>query len=234
MKKRLLLIAFIMIILCSVLYKYQHNQEGLQANSNNVVALNQSKDPFKSKSDQEYNIIEEKLTLAKIYKNVNELKNNSDLIIEGKTKGTRTVIYQSVEVTISEVEVYEVYKTYDESITRGSIVCIGENGGVLSKEYLIKMYKEKFGAVPKDAEKVKPAKVVPNGIAPMEPGDHVIIFAINAPGLTNGKCYFVIGAYQGKYNVYYDKVEHQVPKDLEEQFEDKVNSKNKLINLIKK
>jgi len=223
-----------MIILCSVLYKYQHNQEGLQANSNNVVALNQSKDPFKRKNDQEYNIIEEKLTLAKIYKNVNELKNNSDLIIEGKTKGTRTVIYQSVEVTISEVEVYEVYKTDDESITKGSIVCIGENGGVLSKEYLIKMYKEKFGTVPKDAEKVKPAKVIPNGIAPMEPGDHVIIFATNAPELTKGKCYFVLGAYQGKYNVYNDKVEHQVPKDLEEQFKDKFNSKNELIKLIKK
>lgn len=41
MKKRLLLIASIMIILGSVLYKHEYKQDGLETNSKNVAALNQ-------------------------------------------------------------------------------------------------------------------------------------------------------------------------------------------------
>jgi len=65
----------------------------------------------------------------------------------------------------------------------------------------------------------------------MEQGDHIIIFANKS---AQDKCYYVTGVYQGKYLVYNDRVEHQVPSEEEARFENKVKTKKELIKLINK
>jgi len=211
----------------------QNNKSKLDNNIKNVATLSQNIEPIKNNENQDYEISTPSLSLAQKFEDIKSLENAADLIIEGKAKSTKTIMFQDVPLTISEIEVYEVYKTDDNTITKGSTICMGENGGILSKEYLIEEYKKKFGTEPKDAEKIKPVKVMPDGIAPMEPGDHVLMFAIKAPELKENKCYFVLGAYQGKYNISNDKVKHQVPEKLEAIFKDKVTTKKELIDKIK-
>lgn len=229
-KNFLITIVSLGILTASILNMNYIGADVFKNNIKNIQLL--SPNPQIPPSTEDYEIATPFITLAQKFKDIESLKKASDLIVEGKAKTTKTIIVHNNPITITELEVYEVYKTDDDSIKRGSTICMGENGGVLSNEYLIEHYKNKFGTEPKDAENIKPIKEAPDGILPMEVGDHVLIFAIKAPNLIEGVCYFVVGAYQGKFSISGDKVKHQVPDMVEAFFKDKVSTKKELIDKI--
>lgn len=229
-KNFLITIVSLGILTASMLNMNYIGADVFKNNIKNIQLL--SPNPQIPPSTEDYEIATPFITLGKKFQDIKTLKEESDLIVEGKAKTTKTIIYNTNPITITELEVYEVYKADDDGIKRGSTICMAENGGILSKEYLIEHYKNKFGTEPKDAENIKPIKEAPDGILPMEVGDHVLIFAIKASDLTEENCYFVLGAYQGKFNIYGDRVKHQVPDMVEAFFKDKVKTKKELIDKI--
>jgi len=88
----------------------------------------------------EYDIVDTKPHLIKDFNNIEELKQYSDMIIEGIVKSTRNVIYTQTPFTISQIEITEVYKS-DSNIIKGSSICVVESGGIMDKEFLYKKYK---------------------------------------------------------------------------------------------
>lgn len=231
MRKNFLITIVSLGILTTSLFNMDYTvADVFKNNIENIKLL--SPNPQIPPSTEDYEIATPFITLGKKFQDIKALKEESDLIVEGKAKTTKTIIVHNNPITITELEVYEVYKTDDDNIKKGSTICMGENGGILSKEYLIEHYKNKFGIEPKDAENIKPIKEAPDGILPMEVGDHVLIFAIKASDFTEGNCYFVVGAYQGKFSIYGDKVKHQVPDMVEAFFKDKVVTKKELIDKI--
>jgi len=171
--------------------------------------------------------------LAELYKNVKELKNASDIIIEGRVKKTENIIRDGLPFTVSEIEIYKIFKSNNETLKKGDIIHIIENGGIIDKETLIKSFKEKFPNKEIDEDKVKPVKETNDGIPQMTNGEHVIIFGAETYGIIEEPSYFVLGVYQGKFTVDGEKIKHQVPKDVETKFENKITIKNDLVDKIK-
>lgn len=182
-------------------------------------------------TNEEYNIVKGSLSLEKVYKNVSELKEDSDIIIEGIVEGTKSIVYLDSPRTISEVKVLDIYVNDNNLLSKYQTIKIVEIGGILDKEYMLKNYKDKFHNV--DQGKVKPAKAIIDGIPPMEQGQKVIIFARQGKGkMIEENYYAVVGVYQGKFLINDDNIIHTVPKDIEKQFEDKIKKKSDLITLI--
>lgn len=182
-------------------------------------------------NNEEYNIVKGSLSLEKVYKNVSELKEDSDIIIEGVVEGTKSIVYLDSPRTISEVKVLEIYVNDNNLLSKYQTIKIVEIGGILDKEYMLKNYKDKFHNI--DQGKVKPAKAIIDGISPMEQGQKVIIFARQGKGkMIEENYYAVVGIYQGKFLINDDNIINTVPKDIEKQFEDKIKKKSDLITLI--
>ncbi len=234
MKKISILIYTVIVVTIFVLYKPQEKQEMSEDNRKSAISVSQTIGYEKdSPNTQEYNIIEGHVLLDKIYRNIKELKDDSDLIIEGEVKNTKSLIYAQEPSTISEIKVYEVFKNIDDNIKTGSTICVIEIGGVMDKSFMLEELKMKFPNIFIDPNKIKPSKAILDGISPMEVGDHVVIFLRKPKVKINEKtCYSILGAYQGKFKIDNDDVRHQVPKDLEDKFEDKISSKKELIDLL--
>lgn len=182
-------------------------------------------------NNEEYNIVKGSLSLEKVYKNVSELKEDSDIIIEGVVEGTKSRVYLDSPRTISEVKVLDIYVNDNNLLSKYQTIKIAEIGGILDKEYMLKNYKDKFHNV--DQGKVKSAKAIIDGIPPMEQGQKVIIFARQGKGkMIEENYYAIVGVYQGKFLINDDNIIHTVPKDIEKQFEDKIKKKSDLITLI--
>ena len=182
----------------------------------------------------DYTIIDAKLTLEKLYTTISDLENDSDIIIEGIVRKNNYSMYFGIPITISRVEVLDIYKNNEAAISKGETVNILEGGGIMSKESVIKMFKDKFPDKPLDEEKIKPMKYTNDGIPTLEPEEHVLIFAqkYNGPA-TNLVCYSVLGAYQGKFKITNNEIIHLVPTDIQIQFKDKVKTKQELIDKLK-
>jgi len=231
MKRISIVITSAVLIFVSTAYNFQHKKE-FKDNTVYVASLGKVEPKVESNDKNlKYNIMNSHVRPVKYYKNIEELNSDSRIIIEGVVKSTESVYFNHLITTVSQVELYEVYKTNDSAVKKGETICIKETGGMLDKESLYKIYKDKFPDEEFDKEKFMPQKVVSNGIRTMEQGDHIIIFASKP---AQDKCYYVAGVYQGKYLVYNDRVEHQVPSEEEARFKNKVKTKEELINLMNK
>lgn len=181
----------------------------------------------------EYDIVDTKPHLIKYFNNIEELKQYSDMIIEGIVKSTRNVIYTQTPFTISQIEITEVYKS-DSNIIKGSSICVVESGGIMDKEFLYKKYKEKSPDKDIDINKIKPVKHRFDGMPPLDKGEHIVVFLNKyTGGVKVENCYEPVGIYYGKFYIDDNKVEHKLPKYLQDKFEDKIKTKEELINLIK-
>jgi|GEM_PF-1650881 len=234
LKKKIVIIAMILIVMSSVIYKYNSKESKLIMSAKTEYTLNETISPLREDTNKEYEIINSNLSLAELYKNIGELKKASDIIIEGEVKSTKSIIYHDMPFTVSEVVIYDLFKSNSTMLKKNGTVCIIENGGILDEETQIKSFKAKFPNKEINKKEVKSIKLINDGISPMDRGEHVIIFGVETYGILEKPCYFVLGVYQGKYKIHGDKVKHEVPKELEYQFEDKVEILKELIDLIKK
>lgn len=230
MKKWVLTVS-IGVITASMIYNLQFDNKQQNA-LNDVRVFSSISEPNKSNSD--YEIVDSHISLSKIFHNINQLDKRSDIIIEGVVKNTKYETYVHSIFTVSEIEINEVYKN-DGNAVKGSTICVVEPGGIMDKEFLYNKYKEKFPDEYIDINQIKPAKNITDGVPALEKGDHVILFASKyTGGVKSENCYEPVGLYQGKFYIDGNKVEHKMPNYLKDKFEDKVKTKEELINLIKK
>jgi len=230
MKRKLIYLNItIIVVLSTFLFSYQSD------GTTKAVAQDKTVNPFKIDDSQQYDIIDSQNLLKKIYKNINQLKEDADLIIEGKVINTKSEMYQQhVPITLSQIEIDEVYKTDNSNVVKGTNVCVIDEGGVVSKEDMIEIYKDKFPNKPINPDEFKSSKFTNDGISPMEMGEHVIVFAKKFTGKTSKEnCYIVLGAYQGKFKIENDNIEHPVPESIKNKFEDNIKTKKELVDKIK-
>jgi len=195
----------------SINYK-ENNEEDTTKNSKVVAASNEITTSARNYYCQ-YDINNKKSSVSKIYKNINELKMDSDIIIEGVVKDTKQTIYVQMLFTISQIEVYEVYKG---DVIKGATICLIEPGGIMDKESIYKKWKEKFPQKEIDINKIQPSEVYFDGIPPLQQGDKVLVFASKYPGkAVKEGCYEPVGLYQGKFIIEGENVKHQLPPDIE-------------------
>jgi len=234
MRKRLRLFIFIIIALGIVVSNNQFEQK-LKVDDKNVVTTIQVPGPMNNNENTlEYDIVETSPHLTKYFKSISELNQYSDIIIEGVVKNTKYETYVHSIFTVSEIEINEVYKN-DGNAAKGSTICVVEPGGIMDKEFIYKKYKEKFPDGYVDINQIQPAKETFDGVPALEKGDHVILFASKyTGGVKSENCYEPVGLYQGKFYIDGNTVEHKMPAPLKDKFENKVKTKEKLINLIKK
>lgn len=229
--KKWVLTAAIGVITASMIYNFQFDNKQQNA-LNDVGVFSNITEPSKGNSD--YEIIDSHASLTTIFHNVNQLDKRSDIIIEGVVKNTKYETYVHSIFTVSEIEINAVYKN-DGNAVKGSPICVVEPGGIMDKEFLYNKYKEKFPDEYIDINQIKPAKNITDGVPALEKGDHVILFASKyTGGVKSENCYEPVGLYQGKFYIDGNKVEHKMPDYLKDRFEDKVKTKEELINLIKK
>jgi hypothetical protein len=180
-----------------------------------------------------YETIDTSPSLTKIYKSISELKDDSDIIIEGTVKDTTSVMQGPVPFTISQVHVDEVYMSNDPDIVRGGEAHIIETGGIINPDFQIKEFLEKFPGKPIDSGKVKPKEMTMDGISVLKPYNHAILFAKRYTGkATQEKAYVILGVYQGKFLVEDGKVIHDIPDKVKVKFKDEFKSKSDLIKLM--
>lgn len=234
MRRKLIFLTFFIV----ALFTFNSNNKLEQIlkfdNKNSATTISVLNPVDNNDNSLEYDIVDTKPSLTKYFKSIEELKQYSDVIIEGVVKNTRSVIYTQTAFTISEIEITEFYES-DNNIVKGSTICVVEPGGIMDKEFLYKKYKEKFPDKYIDINEIKPSKVVFDGIPPLDKGDHIIVFLSKYTGGVKAEnCYEPVGIYYGKFHIDDSKVEHKLPKYLQDKFEDKVKTKEELINLINK
>jgi len=232
MGKKLGFFAFIMIALFMVNSNNKLEQILKLYNKNSATTISVLNTVDNHDNSLEYDIVDTKPHLIKYFKRIEELKQYSDIIVEGVVKNTMSVIYTQTPFTISEIEITEVYES-DNNIIKGSTICVVEPGGIMDKEFLYKKYKEKFPDKYININKIKPVKHRFDGMPPLDKGDHILVFLNRyTGGVKVENCYEPVGIYYGKFYIDDNKVEHKLPKYLQDKFEDKVKTKEELINLI--
>ncbi|WP_017413931.1 hypothetical protein [Clostridium tunisiense] len=234
MRRKLTLLTFLIVALFAITYKNHFIENFINESKSIVTTAQVSSSIHINNKNEEYEVQDSRIILKKVYKNIRELKADADIIIEGRVINAKSEMYdENIPITYTEVEIYDVFKTGSNDVLKGSKVCIIDEGGIIPKEILIKEYKNKFPDKFFDPKEFKDVKSTNDGIPPMEMGEHFIVFAQRFQGKSSkDNCYIVLGSYQGKFKIEEDKVTHQVPMLLEEKFEDKVKTKEELINLI--
>ncbi|EQB89593.1 hypothetical protein J2Z44_004101 [Clostridium punense] len=234
MRRKLIFLTFFIVALFTINSNNKLEQILKLDNKNSATTISVINPVDNNDNSLEYDIVDTKPHLIKYFNNIEELKQYSDIVIEGIVKNTRNVIYTQTPFTISEIEITEVYES-NNNIIKGSTICVVEPGGIMDKEFLYKKYKEKFPDKYIDINKIKPVKHRFDGMPPLDKGEHIIVFLNKyTGGVKVENCYEPVGIYYGKFYIDYNKVEHKLPKYLKDKFEDKVKTKEELINLINK
>lgn len=125
------------------------------------------------------------------YHSIDELKSESDLIVEGRVKDQKVIVYEDLPFTVSE---FHITNDYEGNISKGDVIKVIETGGLYEPELEEGISGEKI-------------EMRLNGIKVMDNKNDYILFlkTFNGPQLTN-KGYIPLGAYQGKFKI----VEHNI------------------------
>ncbi|MDC3418679.1 hypothetical protein [Aquibacillus salsiterrae] len=189
-------------------YNFKNVDEGIQIkkedSKNPVEKIKIGKEFVEEKETQNIERIEQTAYLEKTYNSVDELTNASDFIIQGEVLATDSFDYNTSTYTKSSIKVTNSYKG---NFNTGVLITVIEPGGITTLGAL-KNYTN--GKLDVDKEEIqKPVEIVFNGIPVMKTEQKVIIFGKrpNTNYLIDEEYYFVVGAYQGKFNIKGDSVE---------------------------
>jgi hypothetical protein len=109
------------IIIAASAYHFITSIQDKELQDNNKIQATAAAEQadLNPQQDNKYEIIDTSPSLTKIYKSISELKDDSDIIIEGTVKDITSVMQGPVPFTISQVHVDEVYMSNDPDIVRG-------------------------------------------------------------------------------------------------------------------
>ncbi|OYD07970.1 hypothetical protein [Paludifilum halophilum] len=145
------------------------------------------------------------VSIPHTYSDVDELKKEADLIIEGKTLNKRTWNHQGVPFTLSRVKVGSILAGKPKS----KVIRVLETGGMREGKHWT---------------------VEHNRVMEKEQ-DYVLFLRTYEGPVTNEESYVIVGAYQGKFQVEGQRV--TPPAEVEKGLAG-LQSKNQLITDIKK
>jgi hypothetical protein len=135
------------------------------------------------------------------YKSLKELKKHSEIIAKVEVLNTKTIEYEDLPFTISQVKILDKKKG---PIKKNEILQIIETGGVYSPE-------GKNGLVMDSVEYQL------NGVSVLQKGEVQFLLLKKFEGpQVNEKTYIPLGAYQGKFKVKNNKVYQQAKLESEE------------------
>jgi hypothetical protein len=143
---------------------------------------------------------------AIIYKSIDELVQNSDVIVEGVVISAEPIDYtpNGTEAgTVLTMAKVKVTKSFNDTVKKDDIVTFIEPGGVTTKKALGLDKKMKLT----EAELNEKVQVLTNGVPNLKSNHKVLLFGA-APKLDKGDVnvvpethYWVLGAHQGKFNI---------------------------------
>lgn len=172
----------------------------------------------KSNDEKDIKIVSSTADTAKVsylYRNLEELAKDSDIVIEGKVLGISFFDHNTITWTKSKVK---VIKSYNKNVKEEDILTFVETGGITTQYNIIKYshIDEKFNMPNEELEKARSEKIkVLNLGAPyMQPNEKVFLFAKDDTDFfesTTEKYYSIMGGFQGKFTVLGGTAERYVP-----------------------
>lgn len=136
---------------------------------------------------------------GKTYDSIQDLVNNSDIVIEGKIIETNYFDDNQSTFTRSKIE---VTKTFNDKVKTGDIIYMLERGGITTKGKIHEYYPEKFKIT--EEEKNTPVQISFDGAPITKNNEHVLIFGVEQkPGFFgfNETTYYPLNSHQGKFNI---------------------------------
>ncbi|MEK4405945.1 hypothetical protein MKZ26_16445 [Sporosarcina sp. FSL K6-6792] len=120
------------------------------------------------------------------YHSIDELKNESNLIVEGRVHSQEVIVYEGLPFTVSE---FHIINNYKGDISKGDVISVIETGGIYKPELEQGVFGDKV-------------EMKLNGVKVMDSKDDYILFlkTFSGPQLAN-QGYIPLGAYQGKFKI---------------------------------
>jgi hypothetical protein len=168
-----------------------------------------------------------------IYKSIDELMKNSDLIIEGVVMSAESMDYTpngtEVGTVLTKAKV-KVIKSFNDTAKKDDIVTFIEPGGVTTKKVLGLDKKMKLT----ETELNDKVQVISNGVPNLKRNDKVLLFGAT-PKLDKGDVnvvpethYWVLGAHQGKFKITETSEGTQIERTVPESMVDLPSLKSKI------
>ena len=168
-----------------------------------------------------------------IYKSIDELVQNSDVIVEGVVMSTESINYTpngtDVGTVLTKAKV-KVTKSFNDTVKKDDIITFIEPGGMTTKKVLGLDKKMKLT----EAELNEKVQVLSNGVPNLKSNDKVLLFGA-APKLDKGDVnvvpethYWVLGAHQGKFKITDTSNGTQVERTVPESMVDLPSLKSKI------
>ncbi|MCJ7689436.1 MAG: hypothetical protein MUO60_08975 [Clostridiaceae bacterium] len=158
-----------------------------------------------SEKERNMKIVSSTANSTKLYRSLEELVKESDMIIEGEVLGISYFDNNTATWTKSKVK---VIKSYNNKAKEGDILTFVEAGGITTQYNIIKYnhIDEKFNMSNEEIEKAKSLKVKTlfQDAPYMQPNEKVFLFSKDETdffGSTTEKYYAILGCYQGKFTI---------------------------------
>lgn len=199
MNKKIILVIFSLIFLasCGTAVALDNNKK---VKENIEVAVAEEKQNEVEEFD--YEIINVSGSLVKIYKNIEELDNDSDFGIEGTVLSNEYMRYKDVAFTISTVK---VEKSLKGDITEGSTIRVLQTGGIVdvtNENLPEKAFEDKEEvAISKERSKGKKVEIVFENAPVLKTNQKCILYLDKYEGPIGEDLYVAEGDFQGRFKV---------------------------------